>query len=118
MENTGQPPQASPFVEISADICQEQLPAPAAAVIRKGNITIEVTESASAGFIQKVMEALADAWYRKRAGNFYVLHKTCQHILSGVTSGILLFCSMASPCISHVNCSSVISRASCAVLGH
>ena len=62
VENTGQPPQASPVVEISADICQEQLPAPAAAVIRKGNITIEVTESASAGFIQKVMEALADAW--------------------------------------------------------
>lgn len=62
VENTGQPPQASPFVEISADICQEQLPAPAAAVIRKGNITIEVTESASAGFIQKVMKALANAW--------------------------------------------------------
>lgn len=55
---------------------------------------------------------------RKQAGNFYVLHKTCQHVLFGVTSCILLFCSMASPCISHVNCSGVISRASDAVLGH
>ena len=62
VENTGQPPQASPFAELPADICQEQLPAPAAAVIRKGNIAIEVTESASAGFMQKVMEALANAW--------------------------------------------------------
>ena len=62
VENTGQPLRVSPFVELPADICQEQLPAPAAAVIRKGNITIEVTESASAGFIQKVMEALANAW--------------------------------------------------------
>ena len=62
VENTGRPPQVSPFVELPAGICQEQFPMPAAAVIRKGNITIEVTESASAGFIQKVMEALANAW--------------------------------------------------------
>ena len=62
VENTGQPPQLSPFVELSAGICQEQFPAPATAVIRKGNIAIEVTESALAGFIQKVMEALANAW--------------------------------------------------------
>ena len=62
VENTEQTPQISPFVELPAGICQEQFPASAAAVIRKGNITIEVTESASAGFIQKVMEALANAW--------------------------------------------------------
>ena len=37
-------------------------PGIAAAVIRKGNIAIEVTESASAGFISKIMEALANAW--------------------------------------------------------
>lgn len=62
VENTKQNPQIPPFVELPADICQEQFPAPAAAVIRKGDITIEVTGSAPAGFIQKVMEALADAW--------------------------------------------------------
>ena len=62
VENTEQTPQISPFVELPAGICQEQLPASAAAVIRKGNITIEVTESAPAGFIQKIMEALANAW--------------------------------------------------------
>ena len=62
MKNTGRPPQVSPFVELPAGICQEQFPMPAAAVIRKGNITIEVTESASAGFIAKVMEALVNAW--------------------------------------------------------
>ena len=54
--------------------------------------------------------------------NFYVLHKTChhayQHVLFGVTSCILFFCYTASPCISHVNCSGVISRASDAVPGH
>ena len=54
--------QVSPFVELPADFCREQVFAPAAAVIRKGNVTIEVTESASAGFIAKVMEALANAW--------------------------------------------------------
>ena len=62
VENTEQIPQVSPFVELSVNICQEQFPAPAAAVIRKGNIIIEVTESASAGFIQKVMVVLANAW--------------------------------------------------------
>ncbi len=54
--------QVSPFVELPTDICREQVFEPAAAVIRKGNVTIEVTESASAGFIAKVMEALANAW--------------------------------------------------------
>lgn len=62
VENTGHPPRVSPFAGLPADICQEQLPASAAAVIRKGNITMEITESASAGFIAKVMEALANAW--------------------------------------------------------
>ena len=62
VENTEQTPQISLFVELPAGICQEQFPASAAAVIRKGNITVEVTESASAGFIAKVMEALANAW--------------------------------------------------------
>lgn len=64
VKNKGHRQQVSPFVELPADICREQPfdPGPAAAVIRKGNITIEVTESASAGFIAKVMEALANAW--------------------------------------------------------
>lgn len=57
--------QVSPFVELPTDICREQVFEPAAAVIRKGNVTIEVTESASAGFIAKVMEALANAWQCK-----------------------------------------------------
>ena len=53
----------SPFVELPA-VCQEQIfqPDAAAAVIRRGSIVIEVTESASAGFIAKVMEAVANAW--------------------------------------------------------
>lgn len=54
--------QISPFVELRADISREQVFEPAVAVIRKGNITIEVSESASAGFIAKVMGALANAW--------------------------------------------------------
>ena len=62
VERKGQRQQEPPFVELPADICREHVPAPATAVIRKGNITIEVTESASAGFIAKVMEALANAW--------------------------------------------------------
>ena len=62
VENKQQKQQVPPFVELPADICREQSPEPAAAVIRKGNITIEVTESASAGFIAKVMEALSNAW--------------------------------------------------------
>lgn len=62
VENKQQKQQVSPFVELPADICRDQIPAPAAAVIRKGNITIEVTESASAGFIAKIMEALSNAW--------------------------------------------------------
>lgn len=62
VENKVQKQQVSPFVELPADICQDQVFAQAAAVIRKGNIAIEVTESASAGFIAKVMEALANAW--------------------------------------------------------
>lgn len=54
--------QVPHFVELPADICQEQVFESATAVIRKGNVTIEITESASAGFIAKVMEALANAW--------------------------------------------------------
>ena len=55
--------EAMPFVELPV-ICQEQearLGRPAA-VIRKGDIAIEITESASAGFIAKIMEAAAHAW--------------------------------------------------------
>ena len=54
--------QVSPFVELP-DICRGQNPAQGklAAIIRRGDITIEVTESASAGFIARVMEALAHA---------------------------------------------------------
>lgn len=62
VENKGHKQQVSPFVELPADTCREQVFDPAVAVIRKGNIAIEVTESASAGFIAKVMEALANAW--------------------------------------------------------
>ena len=62
-EGREQGQRVSPFVELPA-VCQEQrfLPGAAAAVIRKGSIAIEVTESASAGFIAKVMEAVANAW--------------------------------------------------------
>ncbi len=54
--------QASPFVELP-DICRGREPAQGkpAAIIRRGDITIEVTESASAGFIARVMEALTHA---------------------------------------------------------
>lgn len=54
--------QASPFVELPP-VCQEPVfqPGTAAAIIWKGSISIEVTESASAGFIAKVMEAVAHA---------------------------------------------------------
>lgn len=62
VENTEQKPQVPPFVELPPDICQDQVFAQAAAVIRKGNIAIEVTESASAGFIARVMEVLTNAW--------------------------------------------------------
>lgn len=53
----------SPFVELPA-ICREQnqRQGVTAAIIRKGDVAIEVTESASAGFIEKIMEALAHAW--------------------------------------------------------
>ena len=62
-ESKEQGQQVSPFVELPA-VCQEQIfqPGAAAAVIRRGNIVIEVTESASAGFIAKVTEAVANAW--------------------------------------------------------
>ena len=55
--------QVLPFVELPP-VCPEQIfqLCTAAAVIRKGDITIEVTESASADFIAKVMEAVANAW--------------------------------------------------------
>lgn len=51
------------FVELPA-ICpgQDMQQCRPAAVIRKGDIVIEVAESASAGFIAKVMEAAAHAW--------------------------------------------------------
>lgn len=53
----------SPFVELPG-LCgkwQASTQGSTAAIIRKGDILIEVTESASAGFITKVMEALAYA---------------------------------------------------------
>lgn len=52
--------QASPFVELPV-VCRKQQAPPlgeAAAIIRKGDISIEVAESVSAGFLSKVMEAL------------------------------------------------------------
>lgn len=59
----GQGPKPPSFVELPA-ICQKQEPQPGmpAAVIRKGDIYIEITESASAGFLAKVMEAVSHAW--------------------------------------------------------
>ena len=42
VERKGQRQQAPPFVELPADICREQVFEPAAAVIRKGNITKEI----------------------------------------------------------------------------
>lgn len=60
---TEQDPGAAPFVELPA-ICQGQAAASGrpAAVIRKGGISIEITESASPGFIAKILEAAAHAW--------------------------------------------------------
>lgn len=54
---------AVPFVELPA-ICQGQAAAAdrPAAVIRKGGISIEITESASPGFIARILEAAAHAW--------------------------------------------------------
>ena len=54
--------QASLFVELP-DICQWKGPAQSkpAAIIHKGDISIEIAEDASAAFIAKVMEALAYA---------------------------------------------------------
>lgn len=61
-EGMGRELQASPFVELPA-ACpgQKLLEERAAAVIRKGDISIEITESATAGFIAKIMEAMAHA---------------------------------------------------------
>ena len=55
--------QTTPFVELPF-ICREPevQPGRPAAIIRKGDISIEITESASAGFIAKIMEAAAHAW--------------------------------------------------------
>ena len=59
--------QASPFVELPV-VCRGQqapLQGRTAAIIRKGDISIEVAASASAGFLSKVMEALAYAQWCK-----------------------------------------------------
>lgn len=55
--------EAAPFVELPV-ICREQefQPGKPAGIIRKGNVCIEITESASAGFIAKIMDAAARAW--------------------------------------------------------
>ena len=55
--------ETTPFVELPL-VCQEQecRPDRPAAVIRKGDISIEITESASAGFLARIMEAAAHAW--------------------------------------------------------
>ncbi len=59
----GQDTGITPFVELPV-IFQEQGPQPGspAAVIRKGDISIEITEFASAGLVAKIMEAVAHAW--------------------------------------------------------
>lgn len=53
----------------------------------------------------------------KRFFIFYELHKSHKGE-DGVTLGITFFCSIASPCISQVYCSGVISSASLLVRGH
>ncbi len=59
----GQDTGVPPFVELPA-IFQEQVlrPGSPAAVIRKGDVSIEITESAPAGLVAKIMEAVAHAW--------------------------------------------------------
>lgn len=58
-----QDPGAAPFVELPA-IFQGQAAASGrpAAVIRKGGVSIEITESASPRFIAKILETAAHAW--------------------------------------------------------
>ncbi len=58
----GQDPGIPPFVELPV-IFQGQgsQPGSPAAVIRTGDISIEITESATAGLIAKIMEAVAHA---------------------------------------------------------
>lgn len=61
-DGMGQELQASPFVELPAACPGQEFPKErAAAVIRKGDISIEITESATAGFIAKIMEAAVHA---------------------------------------------------------
>lgn len=56
----GQELQASPFVELpAACLGQKLLEERTAAIIRKGDISIEITESPTAGFIAKILEMLA-----------------------------------------------------------
>ena len=55
--------QAAPFVELPVISREPEVQSGRpAAIIRKGDISIEITESASAGFIAKIMEAAAHAW--------------------------------------------------------
>lgn len=55
--------KVSPYVELPVVCGKQQVPPQggAAAIIRKGDISIEVAESAFAEFLSKVMEALAYA---------------------------------------------------------
>jgi len=55
--------KSPPFVELPVIFQGQGLqPDSPAAVIRKGDISIEITESATAGLIAKIMEAVAHAW--------------------------------------------------------
>ena len=55
--------QTPPFVELPTVYQEQNFQLDrAAAIIRKGDISIEITESAPSGFIAKVMEAVANAW--------------------------------------------------------
>ncbi len=59
----GQAPGITPFVELPAIFQGQGLqPGSPAAVIRKGDVSIEITESATAGLITRIMEAVAHAW--------------------------------------------------------
>lgn len=59
-DEMGQERQSSPFVELPVVFPEQKLQKErAVAIIRKGDIFIEITESSIAGFIAKIMEAVA-----------------------------------------------------------
>lgn len=76
VENKEHRQQVSPLVELPADICRKQVfdLGSTAAVIRKGNITIEVTKSASAGLLQKLWRCWPMLGNVKRYSRIYLAY--------------------------------------------